>query len=47
MPNLKLTTRDGIAMITFDREGSAANLFDRATLEELDGLLSEIAADAS
>lgn len=47
MPNLKLTTRDGIAMITFDREGSAANLFDRATLEELDGLLSGIAADAS
>ncbi|RYD37302.1 MAG: fatty acid oxidation complex subunit alpha FadJ, partial [Verrucomicrobiaceae bacterium] len=47
MPNLKLTTRDGIATITFDREGSSANIFDRPVLEELDGILSEISANGS
>ncbi len=47
MPNLKLTTRDGIATITFDRDGSSANIFDRATLEELDGLITEISTYAS
>ena len=47
MPNLKITTRDGIATITFDREGSSANIFDRPVLEELDGILSEISANGS
>jgi 3-hydroxyacyl-CoA dehydrogenase/enoyl-CoA hydratase/3-hydroxybutyryl-CoA epimerase len=47
MPNLKLTTRDDIATITFDREGSSANIFDRAALEELGGLLTEISTYAS
>ncbi|WAC17850.1 3-hydroxyacyl-CoA dehydrogenase NAD-binding domain-containing protein [Luteolibacter sp. SL250] len=47
MPNLQLTTRDGIATITFDRDGSTANIFDRATLEELGGLITEISTYAS
>ncbi len=47
MPNLKLTTRDDIATIIFDREGSAANIFDRAALEEFGGLITEISTYAS
>jgi 3-hydroxyacyl-CoA dehydrogenase/enoyl-CoA hydratase/3-hydroxybutyryl-CoA epimerase len=34
--NLRRTVReDGICVLTFDRPGSTANIFDRATLEEL------------
>lgn len=34
--NLRRTMRkDGICVLTFDRPGSSANIFDRATLEEL------------
>ncbi|HVJ45783.1 MAG TPA: enoyl-CoA hydratase-related protein, partial [Luteolibacter sp.] len=47
MPNIILTTRDGIATITFDREGATANLFDGATLEELAAIIDRIAADPS
>lgn len=47
MPNLNLTTRDGIAVITFDREGSSANLFDRRTLEELDDAIASVAANSA
>ena len=35
MPNINLTIDDKIATLTFDREGSSANLFDTATLDEL------------
>lgn len=46
MSNLTLTTgNDGTATITFDREESSANLFDRATLEELDRALTQVRAD--
>lgn len=34
----------GIATLTFDRAGSSANVFDRATLEELDAHLKYLAA---
>ncbi len=35
-------TDDGICILTFDRQGSAANVFDRATLDELDSQLDKI-----
>ncbi len=47
MPNIHLTTRDAIATLTFDREGSSANLFDRATLVELAEKLDTIDKDRS
>ncbi len=45
MSNLSLTTDHGIATLTFDREGSSANIFDRGTLHELSDFLDQIAAD--
>src|SRR4051794_26429996 len=33
---------DGICILTFDRPNSSANIFDRATLEELDAHLAFI-----
>ena len=36
---------DRICTLTFDREGSSANLFDRATLLELEGHLDELDRD--
>ncbi|CAM2987401.1 3-hydroxyacyl-CoA dehydrogenase NAD-binding domain-containing protein [Rariglobus hedericola] len=33
---------DGICTLTFDREGSSANVFDRATLMQLDALLTSL-----
>ncbi len=36
-PNIRRTVRpDGICLLTFDRPGSSANIFDRRTLRELD-----------
>jgi len=37
---------DGICVLTFDRAGSAANIFDRATLEELGEHLESISNDS-
>jgi 3-hydroxyacyl-CoA dehydrogenase/enoyl-CoA hydratase/3-hydroxybutyryl-CoA epimerase len=45
MPNILLTTADGLATITFDREGSSANLFDQETLVELGAVLDRIEGD--
>jgi len=39
MPNLSLQRDGDRATLTFDREGSSANIFDAATLRELDALL--------
>lgn len=47
MPNISLSTPDGLAAITFDREGSGANLFDRATLMELGEILGQIEKDST
>ena len=38
------TDRDGLAWLTFDKQGEAANTFSRAALEELSISLKEIAA---
>ena len=45
MPNLHLHRDVDRATLTFDREGSSANLFDVSTLAELDRLLDGIEAD--
>lgn len=37
---------DNVATLTFDRTGSAANVFDRPTLEELDGHLAALESHA-
>lgn len=44
---LRLKIDDSIATITFDREGSGANLFDRETLLTLGERLDEVAANSS
>ena len=38
---------DGICVLTFDRPNSSANIFDRATLEELRQELDFIATNAA
>ena len=38
---------DGLVVLTFDRQDSAANIFDRATLEELNAHLEALERDAS
>jgi 3-hydroxyacyl-CoA dehydrogenase/enoyl-CoA hydratase/3-hydroxybutyryl-CoA epimerase len=38
---------DGLVVLTFDRQDSAANIFDRATLEELNTHLEALERDAS
>jgi 3-hydroxyacyl-CoA dehydrogenase/enoyl-CoA hydratase/3-hydroxybutyryl-CoA epimerase len=43
----RLVRDDGICVLTFDRPGSSANIFDRATLEELRQELDFIAANAA
>lgn len=40
-------TTDAIAVLTFDRPDSAANIFDRATLEELNAHLDAIERDST
>jgi 3-hydroxyacyl-CoA dehydrogenase/enoyl-CoA hydratase/3-hydroxybutyryl-CoA epimerase len=42
MPNISFSFDNRTAVLTFDREGSSANLFDDATLAELDRCLDEI-----
>jgi len=42
--NITLTFSNSTAILVFDREGSAANIFDSATLEELSERLDELAA---
>jgi 3-hydroxyacyl-CoA dehydrogenase / enoyl-CoA hydratase / 3-hydroxybutyryl-CoA epimerase len=37
----------GIAFFTFDRPGSAANIFDQATFEQLNSLLDQVTNDSS
>jgi 3-hydroxyacyl-CoA dehydrogenase/enoyl-CoA hydratase/3-hydroxybutyryl-CoA epimerase len=48
-PNLPLIQRqtdaDGVCVLTFDRPGSSANIFDRPALDELDRHLAAIAVD--
>ncbi|MBV8213541.1 MAG: enoyl-CoA hydratase/isomerase family protein [Verrucomicrobia bacterium] len=39
--------RGGIAFLTFDRPGSAANIFDQATFEQLNSLLDQVENDSS
>ena len=43
----RTTTPDGTCLLTFDRPASSANVFDRATLEELEAHLGAIEKDAS
>ena len=45
MPNITLHISNSLATLTFDRENSSANIFDRDTLHELDSHLDAIAAD--
>lgn len=48
MQNIRLERGDdGVWTLTFDRPNSAANVFDRATLEELGAHLAAVAADAA
>lgn len=42
MPNLHLQRDGDRATLTFDREGSSANIFDAPTLRELDTLLADL-----
>ena len=41
--NISLTFSNTTAILVFDREGSAANILDLATLQELSGHLDELA----
>ena len=44
MPNLRTETlKDGICVLTFDRPDSSANIFDSATLAELDAEIDRLA----
>ncbi len=44
MSNIRLQQApNGIALLTFERANSSANIFDRATLEELDDTLDQLA----
>jgi len=46
LPAIRREDRDdGVAVLTFDRPGSSANIFDNAALALLDSLVDEIAAD--
>lgn len=46
MSNIQLTHQDGITFVIFDRPHSSANIFDRATLEELETRLLEVRKEA-
>ena len=45
--NIQLSYKEDLAILTFDREGSSANIFDRDTLDELSGHLDTIEAHSS
>lgn len=47
MKHLQLSTQDGHATLTFDREGSSANIFDSDALNELLDVLTQIENDVS
>lgn len=47
MKHLQLSTQDGHATLTFDRQGSSANIFDAEALNELLDTLTQIEDDAS
>jgi 3-hydroxyacyl-CoA dehydrogenase/enoyl-CoA hydratase/3-hydroxybutyryl-CoA epimerase len=47
MKHLQLSTHDGHATLTFDREGSSANIFDFDTLNQLIDALTQIENDVS
>ncbi len=47
MKQLQLTKSDGTAILTFDREGSSANIFDHEALEECIRALETIRDDVS
>ena len=38
---------DGLCVVTFDRPGSSANIFSRAVLRELEGVVDSISGDSS
>lgn len=42
MSHIKRSTENSVAVLTFDRENSGANIFDREVLLELDGLVAEV-----
>src|SRR4051812_44960441 len=44
---VRTSTAEGLCVLTFDRPNSSANIFDRATLEELDGHLAAIEQDSA
>ena len=44
---VRTSTPDGTCVLTFDRPNSSANVFDRATLEELEALLAAIEKDST
>ena len=47
MKHLQLSTQDGHATLTFDRQGSSANIFDAEALNELLDVLTQIENDSS
>ena len=47
MPNITRSVSDNIATLTFDRPESSANLFDTATLRELDAHVAAVETDAT
>ncbi|MBK1855949.1 enoyl-CoA hydratase/isomerase family protein [Verrucomicrobiaceae bacterium 5K15] len=47
MANIKRSTEDHIAILTFDRENSGANIFDRDVLLELDDHIATIEQDSA
>lgn len=47
MSNIIKSTEDNVAILTFDRENSGANIFDRDVLLELDGHIAAIEQDGT
>jgi 3-hydroxyacyl-CoA dehydrogenase/enoyl-CoA hydratase/3-hydroxybutyryl-CoA epimerase len=45
--NIRLEKQGNVAIVTFDRQGSGANIFDTDTLRELDAIVAELEKDAS
>ncbi|MFC7336224.1 3-hydroxyacyl-CoA dehydrogenase NAD-binding domain-containing protein [Haloferula chungangensis] len=42
MPNITLSFEDTLAVLTFDREGSSANIFDTQTIGELSSMIDRL-----
>lgn len=47
MSHITFNIEASIAMLTFDREGSSANIFDKEVLVELDGHVSKVEQDST